>query len=72
QRRPRYSLLPALTLNGTLYAQVVEGSFTKLRFQSFIEGLLNRMDREMAPGSVIIMDNARIHKDEGLKDLIES
>lgn len=67
----RYSLLPALSVNGVIYARLVEGSFTTRRFRSFIEGLLDRMDQTMELGSYIIMDNARIHKDESIKDLIE-
>jgi hypothetical protein len=54
-----------------LYAKVVEGSFTKGLFHQFIEGLLWRMDQTMVQGSVIVMDNARIHKDPDTIALIE-
>lgn len=57
-----YSLLPALSTQGMLYAKIVEGSFTRPLFQEFLEGLMDQMDRRMPPGSVIVMDNARIHK----------
>ena len=67
----RYSLLPALTTNGVIYARVVEGSFTMRRFRSFIEGLLDRMDQSMKRGSYIIMDNARIHHHDSIQELIE-
>ncbi|KAH7917785.1 hypothetical protein BV22DRAFT_1025768, partial [Leucogyrophana mollusca] len=68
----RYSLLPALSLNGILHASIVEGSFTTARFREFIEGLLPRMQPFPAPNSVIIMDNARIHKDPSIEELIVS
>ena len=57
-----YSLLPALSLDGIIWAKVVEGSFTSIRFQAFIEELLERMEPFPGPNSVIVMDNARIHK----------
>ncbi|KZP21980.1 hypothetical protein FIBSPDRAFT_664694, partial [Athelia psychrophila] len=65
-----YSLLPALSLDGILYAKVVEGSFTTALFRDFLEGLLDQMQPFPARNSVIIMDNARIHKDPRLIDLI--
>lgn len=68
----RYSLLPALTTQGMIFAKVVEGSFTTRRFLAFIKCLLDRMDATMEQGSVIIMDNARIHKDPRITDLIEA
>lgn len=66
----RYSLLPALASTGIIYAKVIEGSFTALRFYAFIEALLTQMQPFPAPKSVIVMDNARIHKDPRVLDLI--
>ena len=57
-----YSLLPALSLDGVIVAKVVEGSFTALLFQEFILHLLDHMQPFPLPSSVIIMDNAHIHK----------
>ena len=68
----RYSLLPALSLDGILYVKIVEGSFTKLLFREFIEGLLHNMQPFPGPNSVIVMDNARIHKDPAIVELIEA
>lgn len=67
----RYSLLPALSMDGIIYAKIVEGSFTAMKFYNFIEALLDRMQPFPQPNSVIIMDNARIHKDPRVLDLIE-
>jgi hypothetical protein len=55
-----------------LYARVVEGSFTADLFCEFIEGLLDRMTQTMPRGSVIVMDNARIHRNPAVADLIRS
>lgn len=68
----RYSLLPALTMDGIIYAKVVEGSFTADLFLEFVLGLLDRMDKSMPQGSVIVMDNARIHKDPSIREIIEA
>ncbi|GAW03714.1 related to Ant1 transposase-Aspergillus niger [Lentinula edodes] len=48
-RGRRYSLLPALASTGIIYAKVIEGSFTALRFYAFIEALLTRMQPFPAP-----------------------
>jgi transposase len=66
----RYSLLPALALDGMIYAKVVEGSFTSL-FCDFLDGILDHMQPFPAPKSVIIMDNAQIHKDPTITEMIK-
>jgi hypothetical protein len=53
-----------------LYARVVEGSFTANLFYEFIEGLLDRMAQTMPNDSVIVMDNARIHRNPVIANLI--
>jgi hypothetical protein len=53
-----------------LYARVVEGSFTARLFYEFIEGLLDRMIQTMPRDSVIVMDNARIHRNPAIANLI--
>jgi len=59
----RYSVLPAISLDGIISVKVVEGSFNTDLFLEFIEGLLDRMNPFPAKNSVRIMDNCRIHKD---------
>lgn len=49
-------------MDGILAVDIVEGSYNKLRFAKFIDGLLGRMNQYPAPKSVIVMDNCRIHK----------
>jgi len=66
----RYSILPALSLDGILALEIAEGSFTKLTFAGFIDGLLEHMNPFPEPNSVIVMDNCRIHKSELIQEMI--
>ncbi|GBB90835.1 hypothetical protein RclHR1_17930003 [Rhizophagus clarus] len=61
-RGKRYIILLALTLDGIITAKIIEGSCNKENFQVFI---INQVV------NVIIMDNAVIHHDEALVELIE-
>jgi hypothetical protein len=66
-KKTRYSILPALSLNGILHVDIVNGSFDKAKFRDFIDLLLLRMtpyNPDTHPAnSVIILDNCQIHKD---------
>jgi hypothetical protein len=53
----RYSILPALSLDGMLTVSIVEGSFNQVSFGDFIEGVLDQMNLFPATNSIIIMDN---------------
>jgi hypothetical protein len=66
----RYSILPAISLNGIIAVDITEGSFNTSKFARFIDGLLNQMNEYPAPNSVIIMDNCRIHKSEAILEMI--
>lgn len=68
----RYSILPAISLNGMLDCTVLEGSFNATSFTAFIRGLLDHMQPWPAPNSVVVMDNCTIHKSPELRELIES
>ncbi|EPT05539.1 hypothetical protein FOMPIDRAFT_1097293, partial [Fomitopsis schrenkii] len=68
----RFSILPALCLNGILACHIIEGSFNSARFKAFINGLLEEMQPFPGPNSVVIMDNARIHHDPEIVELVES
>jgi transposase len=68
----RYSVLPAISLDGILTVDIAEGSFTSEKFGQFIDGLLSQMNPYPAPNSVIVMDNARIHKNpEVLQSILD-
>ena len=69
----RFSVLPALSLDdGIIHCDIVEGSFCKETFYSFVAGLLDNMQPYPAPNSVVVMDNCRIHKHPDIIDLIHS
>lgn len=67
----KYSILPALSLNGILHLEVFENAVTGADFRQFIEGLLPCMNKWPLPLSVLIIDNASIHKVAGLRELVE-
>lgn len=67
----RYSILPALTLDGMIHCKIHEGSFDSERFKIFIADLLEQMSPYPAPHSVVVMDNCRIHKDPEIVKMVE-
>ena len=70
-RGTKYSILPALSLNGILHLEVVENAVTGAVFRRFLEGLLPLMNKWPLPNSVLIVDNASIHKVAGIRELVE-
>ncbi|KAF7337735.1 DDE family endonuclease [Mycena sanguinolenta] len=71
-RKTVYSVLPAISLDGILWVDIVEGSFNSESFEQFIDGLLDRMNPFPGPNSVIVMDNCKIHKGENIRQMIEA
>jgi len=55
------SVLPAITLDGLIWASTVLGSFNGSTFLQFLDGVLGQMNAYPAPKSVLIMDNCAIH-----------
>ena len=70
-RGAKYSILLALSLDGILHLEVVENAVTGDVFRRFIEGLLPRMNKWPLPNSVLVIDNASIHKVAGIRELIK-
>ncbi|KAF9256105.1 hypothetical protein L218DRAFT_882561 [Marasmius fiardii PR-910] len=71
-RGTKYSILPAISLDGILHLNVIEQSYTAEAFNAFIEILLTRMNLFPEKNSVIVMDNAVIHKDQELQPMIKA
>ena len=71
-RGTKYSILPAISLDGILHLEVVENAITGDDFHHFVEGLLPRMNAWPLPLSVLVVDNATIHKVAGIRDMIEA
>ena len=67
----RFSVLPALSLDGILAVKIIEGSFTTKQFKAFVDGLLDHMTPFPGPNSVIVMDNCWIHHTRAVWDMIE-
>jgi hypothetical protein len=67
----RYSILPALSLDSILHVEVFDHAITGADFRLFVAGLLDRMQPWPLPNSVLIMDNAAIHKVDGVREMIE-
>lgn len=70
-RGAKYSILPALSLDGVLHLEVVENAVTGAAFRQFVEGLLPLMNKWPLPNSVLVVDNASIHKVAGIRELVE-
>jgi transposase len=68
-RSTRWSILPAIGINGYLDYEIYHGSFNAERFNGFIQRLLTKMEPFPGPRSVLVMDNAPIHGSQELRDL---
>lgn len=64
-------MLPALSLDGILHLSILPHSFNGDSFRLFIDGVLDEMHPYPGPNSVIVMDNANIHKGPALREMIE-
>jgi len=65
-----YSILPALSLDGILHLDVQDSSYTTVTFNSFVDALLDNMNPFPGRNSVIVMDNASIHKSADLEQMV--
>ncbi|TFY62431.1 hypothetical protein EVG20_g6705 [Dentipellis fragilis] len=70
-RGKRYSILPAISLDGILHLDVFDRPVTGDLFSGFISDLLDQMQPFPNRNSVIVMDNASIHKVPGIREAIE-
>ena len=68
----RYSILPAISLQGVLHLDILTKSWTAIDFRSFVEVLLDNMNPYPLPNSVIVCDNASAHHFEDLRAIIEA
>ncbi|CAB4475156.1 unnamed protein product [Rhizophagus irregularis] len=72
-RGKRYTILPALSLQRFIAIDIMEGSCIKERFKDFvISDVLPKMNPYPGPNSVIVLDNAKIHHDEGLIEYLQA
>lgn len=71
-RGKRYSVLPALSLDGVLHVHVQDHSYTSAEFREFVDQLLDNMNPFPQKNSVVVMDNASIHRSQELQDMVEA
>jgi transposase len=72
KRSERWSILPALSVNGYLSYLIYQGSITAEIFELFLEQqVLPHCTPYPGPRSILILDNASIHKSARLRDLCE-
>ena len=65
KRSERWSILPALTVEGYIEYSIFQGAFTAELFIEFVEEkVLPHCNPYPGPRSVLILDNASIHKNE--------
>jgi len=63
QNRANFSILPAMTVDGYIACQVYSGGVNADTFNAFVEIKLIPLCNEYpGPNSIIVMDNASIHK----------
>jgi hypothetical protein len=68
----RYSILPAISLDGVLHLDILTRSWTTEEFRKFIDALLDSMNPYPQKNSVLIMDNASTHHFDGLREIVEA
>jgi hypothetical protein len=66
----RYSILLAMSLNGIIALNIIEGSDNLTSFAHFIDGLLDRMNPWPLPNFGIVMDNCCKYKCEDVLGMI--
>jgi len=72
KRSKRWSVLPAITVDGYIACSIYQDSFTKQRFNTFIrQDLLPLMNVYPARRSVLVMDNHSIHRSDELTEMCE-
>ncbi|KAE9383625.1 hypothetical protein BT96DRAFT_752643, partial [Gymnopus androsaceus JB14] len=68
----RWSILPALTINGYIALRVVEDSVDSTELYDFVlNDLLPKMNPWPALRSVLVLDNCNTHKSEALRLAVE-
>ena len=68
KRSKRWSILPAITVNGYLKDVLIyQGSITT---EIYLDWLANSVLPQTQPSQILIMDNASIHKDHRVGELV--
>ena len=70
-RSNRWSILPAIGINGYLEYEIFHRLFTLERFENFIYKLLSKMNRFPLPRLVLVMDNVASHHSPYVRAMCE-
>ena len=70
-RGAKYSILPAISIDGIIHLEVLDNAVTGADFHHFVQNLLPCMNEWPLPNSVLVVDNASIHKVAGIRELVE-
>jgi transposase len=71
-RGTRYSILPAISLDGVLHLDILTRSWTGIEFRQYLDILLDNMNPYPQNNSVLIMDNASVHHFDGVREMVEA
>lgn len=71
-RGQRYSVLPAISLDGVLHLDILTQSWTSDEFRLFVDILLDKMNPYPEKNSVLVLDNASVHHFDDLREMVEA
>ena len=71
KRSTRWSILPAIGINGYIDYEIIQGSFNAKKFNFFIRLLLRKIDLFPRLRSILILDNVNSHLSEDLATMCE-
>ncbi|KAI0686018.1 hypothetical protein BC835DRAFT_1202141, partial [Cytidiella melzeri] len=67
----RYSVLPAISLSGVVYLDIIARAWNAELFSRYVDNLLVMMNPYPAPNSVLVMDNVSLHHFAGIRAKVE-
>jgi transposase len=67
----KYSMLPAMSVDGILHLEIFDKAITGDDFRRFVQGLLPHMNNWPLPKSVLVFDNALIHRVPDIREMVE-
>jgi len=68
----RYSILPAISLDGVLHLDILTCAWTAEEFRTFVDVLLDKMNPYPQRNSVLVLDNASVHHFDELREMVEA
>jgi len=71
KRSTRWSILPAMGINGYIDYEIIQGGFNADKFNFFVRLLLRKMNPFPGPRSVLVLDNVGTHLSEDLAAMCE-